>query len=103
MVHLFFFCIKCRADSSSISGVKFSRTRGTLLFSLRYNRIIKRRRYCDDHRHITKELFVLALSYQGMTIKAIATIMGIGESRVQQIKRKALLRVKLMWRDYNHD
>ena len=49
---------------------------------------------------LQKELFVLALTYQGKTIGEIATIMGLGAERVRQIKRKALVRVKLMWRDY---
>lgn len=49
---------------------------------------------------LEKELFVLALSNNGYTHKEIGNIMGIGESRVSQIKRKALVRIKLMWRDY---
>lgn len=52
---------------------------------------------------LQKELFVLACSYQGMTIRDIAKVMGLGEERVRQIKRKALVRVKLMWRDYHND
>lgn len=49
---------------------------------------------------LTKELFVLALSQNGYTLKEIGNIMGLGEERVRQIKRKALVRVKLMFRDY---
>lgn len=49
---------------------------------------------------LQKELYVLALTYNGFTQKEISEQMGITISRVQQIKRKALVRVKLMWRDY---
>lgn len=49
---------------------------------------------------LQKELFVLALSHNGYTQKEIGEIMGIGESRVQQIKRKALVRVKQMYKRY---
>ena len=50
---------------------------------------------------ISKEMFVLALSYKGYKLAEIGEIMGIGVDRVQQIKRKALVRVKNQWRDYN--
>ena len=49
---------------------------------------------------LKKEMFVLTLSLNGYKLREIATIMGITESRVQQIKRKALVRIKFMWRDY---
>ena len=49
---------------------------------------------------LQKELFVLALSQRSYTLKEIGDIMGIGESRVQQIKRKALVRVKMMYKEY---
>lgn len=50
---------------------------------------------------ITKEMFVLALVYNGYSCVEIGNIMGIGAERVRQIKRKALLRVKQEWRKCN--
>ena len=49
---------------------------------------------------LKKELFVLALTYNHYSQKEIADIMGITISRVQQIKRKALVRVKMMLKEY---
>lgn len=49
---------------------------------------------------LTKELFVLTLNRNGYTLREIGEIMGLGESRVRQIKRKALVRVKCTFRRY---
>ena len=49
---------------------------------------------------LQKELYVLAMTYNGLTQREIAEQMGITISRVQQIKRKALMRAKIMRRNY---
>ena len=50
---------------------------------------------------LTKEMFVLALAYNGYSLERIGNLMGIGSERVRQIKRKALLRVKRTWKEYS--
>ena len=49
---------------------------------------------------LNKEMFVLALTYNGYSLEQIGNIMGIGAERVRQIKRKALVRIKKTWREY---
>ncbi len=49
---------------------------------------------------LVKEMFVLSLSHNGYSLKEIGEIIGVGEKRVSQIKRKALLRVKRELRKY---
>ena len=55
----------------------------------------------DLANRISKEMFVLALTYNGYSLQEIGNVMGIGPERVRQIKRKALLRVKLKFKEYS--
>lgn len=49
---------------------------------------------------IVKEMFVLALYYNGYKTTEISKILGVGTERVRQIKRKALARIKNAWGYY---
>lgn len=50
---------------------------------------------------LNKEMFVLALTYNGYSLAEIGNLMGIGAERVRQIKRKALVRVKRTFKEYS--
>lgn len=51
---------------------------------------------------LEKELYVIAMAYiLNQSNKSIAKTMGISPNRVSQIKRKALVRIKNIYRGYN--